>query len=83
MRTAKPPKDPHVLSVKEIYKRFPDEWILLSDPDVDRYQQVKRGKLVYHSKDRDEVYQKAIQLRLRHSATLFTGGPPEDMEFLL
>lgn len=36
-----------------------------------------RGRVAYHGKDRDEVYQKAIELRLPSSATLYTGEMPE------
>jgi hypothetical protein len=66
-----------VLTVDEIEARFPSEWILLADPEVDEHQRVVRGRLVCHSKDRDEVDRKAIALRLKSSASLYTGTIPE------
>ena len=82
MRTKKRAKS-DVLSVEEIYRRFPGEWVLLADPEVDRNQNVLCGKLVWHSKGRDEVYQKDIDLRLRESATLYTGTMPEGTAIIL
>ena len=68
-----------VMTVDEIKACFPAEWILLADPEVDTYQRVVRGRVVCHSKDRDEVDRKAIELRLRSSAFHYTGEIPEDM----
>jgi hypothetical protein len=66
-----------VMTIEEIEEHFPSEWILLADPEVDEHQRVIRGRLVIHSKDRDEVDRKAIELRLKHSASLYTGTIPE------
>ena len=44
---------------------------------------VLQGTVVAHSKDRDEVYRKDIELRLKTSATLFTGKLPEDTAIVL
>jgi hypothetical protein len=64
------------LTLAEIKERFDGEWVLLDDPDVNEHQQVIAGRVVSHSKDRDEVYQRAVELRLRHSATLYLGSMP-------
>ena len=72
-----------IMAVKEIEKRFDSEWVLLEDPTYDEQLRVLNGKVVCHSRDRDEVYRKAAELRLKHSAFLYTGTMPEDMEFIL
>ena len=72
-----------VLTKAEIEKQFNSEWVLLQDPEVDEYQRVVSGKVVAHSKDRDEVYRKAIELRLKRSATLYTGKIPDGVAVLL
>jgi hypothetical protein len=72
------------LLITDIEAKYPDEWILLEDPDTGDDLKVKSGKVLWHSPDRDEVYQKAIELRPTHAAFLFTGHvPQEDMEFVL
>jgi len=73
-----------VLTVDEIRKRFASEWVLVGDPQTSEALELQAGKVLYHSKDRDEVYRKAVELRPRRCAFLFTGAiPPEGTELLL
>ncbi len=72
-----------VMSIEEINARFDSEWVLIEDPETTELFEVKRGKVICHSKDRDEVYRKAIELKPRHSAFLFTGKPPKNMVIVL
>jgi hypothetical protein len=72
-----------VLPIEEIENRYPSEWVLLADPEVDEHLRVLRGRVVLHSKDRDEVDREAIRLRLKSSAFHYTGEIPEDMVFAL
>lgn len=72
-----------VMSLVEIQARFESEWILLEDPETTESLEVKGGRVLWHSKDRDEVYRKARELRPRHSAILYTGGLPEETEIIL
>ena len=67
-----------ILTRAEIGSRFDSEWILLADPEVNEYLEIQRGRVAWHSKDRDEVYQKAVELRFKSSATLYTGETPEN-----
>ena len=72
-----------VLTLAQIGARFDAEWILLADPEVNEHLEIQRGRIVCHSKDRDEVYQRAIELRLKSSATLYTGKIPENAAVML
>ena len=72
-----------ILDIDEIYRRFDSEWVLLQDPVVDKNLKVLRGKVIYHSKDRDEVDRKAIELRPKHSAFLYTGRMPPNTAIVL
>jgi hypothetical protein len=71
------------LSIAEIESKFPSEWILLVDPETNESLEVLRGKVAWHSKDRDEVYQKAIELRPQRAAYLYTGAIPENTAVVL
>ena len=68
-----------ILSLAEIHNRFEAEWILLEDPETTESLEVKSGKVLWHSEDRDEVYRKARELQPEHSAVLFTGKLPKEM----
>ena len=72
-----------VLTAAEIESQFPSEWILVEDPDTDESLEVKSGVVVYHSKDRDEVYRKAVELRPKRFAMLYTGKMPEGTAIVL
>jgi hypothetical protein len=72
-----------ILSLAEIQSQFDSEWILVEDPQVDASLEVQAGKVRWHSKDRDEVYRKAIELRLHRFAVLYTGELPHDTAVVL
>ncbi len=71
------------MTIDEIKSRFDSEWILLGDPRTDEALNVLGGKVLHHSKDRDEVYRKAVSLRPQRSAMVYTGEIPEDTAVVL
>jgi len=72
-----------IMSVVEIQARFDSEWVLLEDPETSDTLEVKSGKVLWHSKDRDELYRKARELHPKHSAILYTGKLPEGTAIVL
>ena len=64
-----------LMSLAEIQAQFESEWVLVENPETTETLEVKEGKVLWHSKDRDEVYRKARELRPRHSAIFYTGSP--------
>ncbi len=72
-----------IMTLAEIEERFDGEWVLVEDPEVNEHFEVIRGKVIYHSKDRDEVDRKAIELRPKSAATLYTGIMPPNTAIAL
>lgn len=72
-----------VLAIKEIEAQFKSEWVLLEDPVTDDTLEVRSGKVVCHSKDRDEVYRAAAAQRLKRFAMVYTGKLPKDVAIVL
>jgi hypothetical protein len=72
-----------LISFAEINKRYEGEWVLIIDPVTKKNLEIIEGTVACHSLDRDEVYQRAMELRPKHSAILFLGRPPQNMEFAL
>jgi hypothetical protein len=72
-----------ILTIEEIRKRFDGEWVLVGDPELSDMQKVLSGKVLSHSKDRDEVYRKGLELRPKHSAVLCFAKIPEDVVIVL
>lgn len=71
------------ISLSEIQTKYDMEWVLLEDPETDEGLNIKNGKVLWHSKDRDEVYRKARELKPRHSAVLRIGKLPHDTVIIL
>ncbi len=72
-----------VLTLAEIESQFPSEWILVEDPQTNEALEVQSGRVLCHSKDRDEVYRKAVELRPKKFAMLYTGTIPEGTAVVL
>lgn len=72
-----------VMTLAEANEKFDSEWVLFGDPELNEHHEVVRGKVLIHSKDRDEVYRKLLDLRPNRAATHYTGSIPEDMAVVL
>ncbi len=68
-----------IMTLKEIENLFDGEWILVEDPELDRNNEVIRGKVLCHSKDRDEVDAVAMRLHPKRSAFLYMGPTPDNI----
>lgn len=71
------------MTMSEMKARFQSEWILIGDPDTDSDLNVLGGKVLCHSKDRDEVYRQALLLRPVRSAFMYTGRMPKNAAIIL
>lgn len=73
----------NILNIAKIEAQFESEWVLVEDPQINDALEVQSGKVLWHSKDRDEVYRKAVELRPRRFAMLYTGRMPKDTAIVL
>jgi hypothetical protein len=71
------------LNIDEIKTRYDGEWVLIGDPVAHESLSVVGGIVLSHSRDRDEVYRKARELKPAHSAILFFGHLPKDAAIIL
>ena len=72
-----------VLTIAQIEAQFESEWVLVEDPQTNEAREVQSGKVRWHSKDREEVYRQAIELRPKRFAMLYTGRMPENTAIVL
>ena len=72
-----------MLTMAEIAAQFVAEWVLVEDPQTNDALEVQSGKVLSHSKDRDEVYREAVRLRPQRFAMLYTGTLPRDTAIVL
>lgn len=71
------------MTIAEIESQFESEWVLIENPKTDEGLNVLAGRVLHHSKDRDEVYRKAVSLRPKRSALVYTGQIPEETAVVL
>lgn len=68
---------------EEIFKKYRDEWVLIKCKLVDESFEVVEGEILHHSKDKDEIYRKLLELRPKDYAIEYTGKVPEDLAVML
>lgn len=67
-----------IMSAEEINSTFASEWVLVGDPEVEENLVVKRGKVLWHGKNKDDLYRKMKELQPRSAAVLYTGKMTEE-----
>ena len=67
----------------EIKEAFKDEWVLVQVEKVDESYNVIEGEVLAHSKDKDQVYQKLLQIRPKQFSIEYTGEIPEDLAVVM
>ena len=72
-----------VLTREQMEEQFDGEWVLVGDPDLTDMNEVIRGEVLWHCKDRDELYRKAMELKPRSSALLCFKKIPDDVVIIL
>ena len=71
------------MTVTRMKADFESEWVLIGAPETDEAFNVLGGTVLHHSKDRDEVYRRAISLRPARAAVVYAGTIPEGTEIVL
>ena len=72
-----------ILTMSEITSKFDSEWVLIANPNTKENLEIISGKVLAHSKSRDELYEQAKQLSPNYSAIIFTGKLKENTAVVL
>ena len=70
-------------TLAEIGKRYSSEWVLIGEPELDQNSQLTRGRVLFHSNNRDEVDQKDMELAPTSAVIIYTGEIPENAAVVL
>ncbi len=74
---------PHQLTWAEMKQRYPGEWLLIVEAELDKQLGVTCGEVLAHSPNQSDIYD-ALPLRQGRSASIeYTGEMPEDLAFVL
>lgn len=69
-----------VMTVREMYSRFPGEWVLIGEPETTSVNIIQRGTVLWHSKDRIEVDRAFWRYQPTSYAIWFMGPPYLNLE---
>jgi hypothetical protein len=72
-----------ILTMEQIEAQYAPEWVLIGDPETDESQAIRRGKVLFHSLDRHEVCQRAMEHPPGRYALWFLGSFPKDVALVL
>ncbi len=72
-----------LLTLDQMKERSAPDWVLIVEPEVSSSLEILRGKVAFHSSDRDEVYRKAIELEPGYFAFRCFAEPDPDRVFIL
>ena len=66
-----------LLTKEKIKTKYPNQWLLLEDYELDASTTLRKGRVIAHSKDRDEIH-RALRKHTGNLCIHFTGSVPPD-----
>ena len=75
--------DGQTMTMAEINNQFDSEWVLIEDPQTNERLEVLGGKVILHSRDREDFDRKALSLHPKRFAVVYTGKIPENTAIVL
>ncbi|MEG4841334.1 hypothetical protein [Microcoleus sp. B9-D4] len=72
-----------IMSLEEIFSLYPDEWVLIVNPELDEEFSVIRGEVLAHAAERDEIYSKLSLRNGKSVAIEYTGSIPDNLAVML
>lgn len=68
---------------EEIVEKFKDEWVLVYVKEVDKNFNLKEGDVIAHSKNKEDIYKKLLEIKPNSFSIEYTGKIPEDLAVVL
>ncbi|MBI4690925.1 MAG: hypothetical protein HY754_11795 [Nitrospirae bacterium] len=68
---------------KDILEQYKAEWILIDVKEIDEDFKIIEGDVIAHSKDKEEIYKKLLELKPKNFSIEYTGEIPEDLAVVL
>jgi len=71
------------LTFQEMKAKYPGEWLLIGDPELDPSFHAKSGKVLAHSRSRDEIYRQLARVPGKRVSVEYAGQVPADLAVAL
>ena len=72
-----------MLTMDQIKERYDSEWVLLGDYEINEFSWINEARVLFHSKSRDEVHRKAMELMPKRTLPTYVGRIPANTSILL
>ena len=70
------------MTLEEIEQKYPDEWLLIVDCEINENTELLSGVVAVHSKSRDDIYE--VSERYKGGAAIhYTGGKQNTLKYQL
>ena len=66
-----------LLTTEQMKTQYPSQWLLVMEYELDGSTSLRKGRVVAHSKDRDEIH-RALKHHAGNLCIHFTGRVPQD-----
>jgi hypothetical protein len=74
---------PETLTWEQITQKFPGEWLLIVEAELDEQMGIIQGQVLAHSPSQNDIYN-ALPLRQGRDASIeYVGEVPADLAFIL
>ena len=67
------------MSLKEIQKNYPQEWVLVEHKDLDENLQISKGQVLAHSSNKEDIYKALGQTKGKNVSIEYTGPVDKDL----
>lgn len=71
------------MTLEEIKQQYPNEWVFIEFAELDEELKVMEGEVIAHSRDKEEIYKKLLELENEKIAIEITGDIPDEPAYLL
>ena len=71
-----------IMTFEEMIEKFKEEWLLIEYDELDEELTVKRGKVLFHSPNKSEVYKKLMEIQGKNIAIEYAGDVPKELTVL-
>jgi len=70
------------MGFEEMIEKFEGEWLLIEYEELDKEFAVKQGKVLFHSPNKNEVYEQLMEIQGRNIAIEYAGEIPKKLAVL-
>lgn len=74
---------PVLLNFTTIKQKYHDQWVLIMDPVYDKRNRIKKGKVVFHSENRERVDKAMLETKENNIAIRYLGTLDKDLSVIL